>query len=530
MAWYDIFRRRRTSSPKEPDTVKASALEDRSDTTHTYDDRNITFSGELADYDYEAILRDKQHNIVSLYELADYFVDADPLVHGIIKGVYTPFSVSPWKLVGPDEKIKQKYEEYYERIHLQDRLTSIFYQYYKYGNVYIYLQEDGNIVTLPVHKTRISNIMINGEPVLEFNAGSVRNDIFIQGQPSDKHFVDDDKLEVKLFGLPPEVGRGLKENQDWVQLDPRNTFVLQGLKEDWVRYAIPMIASMLSGLKKKSKVSKYEDSLLNLGINSFIHVRYGSEKSDDLDLMPNREELGAVQSIFRAAMKGGALAVTNSYAKAEVIQGDTDDLFEDDKYKDCNSEILSAGGISGIIVSGIAGDGSTFASAQVSINTADKRIEHARNNFCELMNKINLRVNGDMVTRSKNEKIPLFEFEPVDLSGSSKFQKTCLDLWKQGCLSTETMLDAHGFSIEQEAARKQKEIDTGVFELLKTGTDVPEESSNDGTTVNTDPAIEVKVGRPEVEEEERTSDISKSYTGKQPKPSNPDGSLEDSGL
>lgn len=28
--------------------------------------------------------------------------------------------------------------EYYDRIHLRDRMRSIFYQYFKYGNVFCY--------------------------------------------------------------------------------------------------------------------------------------------------------------------------------------------------------------------------------------------------------------------------------------------------------------------------------------------------------------------------------------------------------
>lgn len=543
MAWYDFFRRRRTSSsvdvPQTP--VIATALEDKGDTTHTYDDRNITFSGELADYNYEAILRDKQHNIIQLYELADYYCDQNPLVRGIIKGVYAPFSVSPWRLVGPDEKIKKKYEDYYERINLRDRINSVMLQYWKYGQAYVYLQDDGNIVTLPVHKTRISNIMVNGEPVLEFNAAAVKNEVFVQGIPSDHYFIDDDKLDVKLYGLPPEVKAGLERGEQWVQLDPRNTFVIQDIKEDWLRYAVPMIASMLSGLKKKEKISKYEDSLLDLGAHSFVHIRYGNDKSDRQDMLPNRQELAAVQSVFRQAMKGSALAVTNNWAKAEVIQPDLDDLFRDDKYSEANSEILSAGGISGIIVSGIAGDGSTFASAQVSISTADKRIEFARKNFCELMNKINYRVNGDQITRSKNEKIPRFEFEPIDLSGNNKFQKTCEDLWKQGCMSTKTMLDAHGIDYDQELKRKKHEVDSGEYGLMSTAINnvvnatTVQDAVDQGTlnltpntteTEVTETVEEKKVGRPELSDEERTSDISKSYTGKQPKPSNPEGSLE----
>ena len=66
-----------------------------------------------------------------------------------------------------------------------------------------------------------------------------------------------------------------------------------------------------------------------------------------------------------------------------MIQPDTKEMFDDDKYRDVNAEILSAGGISGIIVSGRAEDGSNFASAQVSMQTAAIRIKQARDNFCE---------------------------------------------------------------------------------------------------------------------------------------------------
>ena len=51
-------------------------------------------TGDLASYDYDSILRDKQRNINSLFELSDYYVDADPIYRGIIKGVYVPFSIA----------------------------------------------------------------------------------------------------------------------------------------------------------------------------------------------------------------------------------------------------------------------------------------------------------------------------------------------------------------------------------------------------------------------------------------------------
>lgn len=186
---------------------------------------------------------------------------------------------------------------------------------------------------------------------------------------------------------------------------------------------------------------------MNLGAHSFVHVTYGDSKSD---IMPDITQLNAVNALFRRAMTGSALATTNHLCKAEVVQPDLNEMFSDDKYRDVNAEILSAGGISGIIVSGRAEDGSNFASAQVSMQTAAMRIKQARDDFCELMNRVNERLNGKhgSITHSAPGNIPQFTFPPVDLTESQKFQEVCRDLWQKGVVSTRTMLQTHGYDME----------------------------------------------------------------------------------
>ena len=237
------------------------------------------------------------------------------------------------------------------------------------------------------------------------------------------------------------------------------------------------------------------------------------------DILPDIVQLNQVNSLFRKAMTGGALATTNHLCKANVIQPDTKDMFDKEKYREVNAEILSAGGISGIIVSGRAEDGSNFASAQVSMQTAAMRIQQAMDNFAELMNKVNRRLNGTHggMTHSAPNSIPRFVYPPVDLAGSSKFQDTCYKLWQSGVVSTQTMLQTHGYDMSQEVERRIQEEATGIDEALakaKESTDEP-----DATKEKKGP------GRPEMDDSERNSDKDKAQTGKQPKPSNPEGSL-----
>lgn len=484
------------------------------DVTITFNDKNITFSSSISGYDYDSILRNKQKNITRLYELSDYYVDVDPIYRGIIKEVYTPFSISdPYRLIGADEKVKQKYQDYYDRIHLNDKMASIFYQYYKYGNVFVYLMEDGTIMTLPVHLIRIANVMVNGEPVIEINCRSIKDDLVQQGVKAKKDYQEDDDLDVRLQGFPKEVVTAVKEGKEYVQLNPDNTFVLQDIKEDWMRYSIPMVASCLKAFEKKELISTWENARLKLGMGSFVHVKYGDP---DNEVIPDINALRQVSAIFKQAMTGSALAVTNNWCTAEVIEPNQDHIFEYDKYKGVNADILSAGGISGVIVSGRAEDGSTFASAQVSMQTAALRIKQAKDNFCDMMNKINMRLNGSSpaMPHSADDKIPRFTFPPVDLSGNKAFQEACLKLWEKGVVSDKTLLQTYGYDIGQEVERKKQEQSSGTSAVLSPKDLKDSDSSSD----------DIKAGRPTMDDSERMSDPSKSVTGRQPKGSRPQGS------
>lgn len=88
-----------------------------------------------------------------------------------------------------------------------------------------------------------------------------------------------------------------------MQLDPANTFVLQDIKEDWMRYAVPMVASCLKAFEKKELISTWENARLKLGMGSFVHVKYGDP---DNEVLPDANALRQVSSIFKQAMTGSA--------------------------------------------------------------------------------------------------------------------------------------------------------------------------------------------------------------------------------
>ena len=176
MGFFDWFRPsgtrnvETTQAPKQSEGATTptvcAALEVSESPTMTFDNRIITYRGTVKNIDYETILRDKEGHIYELFALSDYYVDEDPLYRGIIKQVYVPFSIAdPWKLVGSNEETKRKYERLYKEMRLKDKMESVMYQYFKYANVYVYLFNDGRMITLPPDMIRISNIAVGCEPL-----------------------------------------------------------------------------------------------------------------------------------------------------------------------------------------------------------------------------------------------------------------------------------------------------------------------------------------------------------------------------
>lgn len=423
-----------------------------------------------------------------------------------MKEVYAPFSVSgKFRLTDTDEHTRRQYLDYYDRINLKGFMDSVFLQYYKYGNVFPYLMADGRLKTMPVINTRIGNVIVGNNPIVEFNCRKIIDDFRELGIISEKGYVDDEALSTRLMGFPPEIVAGVRDRKEWVQLNPLRCMPLQDLTEDWMRYAYPFITACFSALQKKALIGAYEDATLRLGAHGFIHTTYGDP---DNKIMPDRNQLMSIDKLIHAAMKKTSLATTNNWVKAQFVQADVRTLYEFDKYKDVNNDILSAGGISGIIVSGVAKDGSTFASAQVSLQTAEKRIQQARAKFERLMDQINQE--AAKMGLIKTDRVPKFRFHPLDLQNNARFQETCMKLFEKGVVSMRTALETTGFDFGQEMSRIREEKD-----------------ARREITVSTDPQASAEEhdgrGRPEMDDSQ--TDKGRSLSGKLPKPSNPNGSL-----
>jgi len=526
MGFFDFLRpaTRKRDAPKT-ESVEATSPWDFSAATNltesssvgVYENTSITVKGEPTGYDFDKIQRDPQANIYDLYRLSAYYKETDPMFGGAIKNVYVPFAVArSYQLVGASDATKAKYEAHYNKISFRDKMVSIFDQLYTFGNVFVYLMPDGNIVTLPPTRCRVSEVSIDGEPVVEYNIENIMQRIIKTGTTVEE-FIK--AHESRLKGFPPEVERELKKKNpgQWVQLDHENVFALQAPKPDWMKYATPPILPCLNALSRKALIGEYEKAQLQFGIKGFLHVKVGDKDSDAGVSTPNNNHLAQMYKAFEAGLKGGKQVVTPWYVDAKFVTVDTKTLFDKDKYAGVNAEILSACGISGIVVAGQQESGS-YGEARLSIQTVALRIKQGQDNFAEMMNKINAKL-ANRLSRISARNIPKFTFPDVDLTNDGKFADAVFKLWTQGLTSNQTLLSAYGLDIVQELERKKSEEAQDQRTIFAP----PQNPYTSNTTANGIAEPNGR-GRPKLKEGDRISDPEKSETGAQPKPSNPDGS------
>lgn len=459
-----------------------------------YENRSFTPQGDLKGYDVNKILKNKQENIYRIFELMSYYVEADSVLNAVIKKVLTPFSVaSGWKLHGASEKVKQKFLDHFEEIGLNDLVRDIFYDLYLYGQCYLYDRDGKWFDIFPAHRIRISSIGVNGQPILEYkieeftqtNVGIVREN-FIK------------TLEEKYKGYPKEILEGIKNRQLYVQLNPQNCYTIQDVKSRWEKYAMPVGVAALKAFNKKNLISSFEDAQLNLGMKGFLHVKVGDK---DIIKTPDKNAMIDVGQIFKNAINGFPLAVTAFNVSSEFIKVDTKELFTTDKYKNVNNEILSACGIASIVATGDSSS-SSFASAQININTTEKRIIQNQRNVAEFIKWIIKKRAIDF--RISSTKLPEFIFNSINLANDSTFKDEVLKIYEHGLLSRQTTIENLSFDFNQERERKQNEISGKLDEVFV----LPPSFNNQSNTDN-------KGGRPV----DPNADKSKSASGKAPKPS-----------
>ena len=264
-----------------------------------------------------------------------------------------------------------------------------------------------------------------------------------------------------LDALPVEVREAhlkLKgTNRDWysgpfIRLPPELVYVIRFEGDDDSEFPMPTLTPIFSALAMKRKLQLADWAVADGMINMLIVFSFPSGTDDT-----------AAQSIVRSSLAGGRVQGLSipAQVKVEVITPPSDILNSKDKFWVPVSEIMAHFGFPLNSESRGAGDLDSgpidLASNVALLNALRDPVESNINYWLE-----------QIAERNKWSKIePTILMQRIDLSNVESFRTFALGLFDRGQISSETLLDSAGTTVEREVARRKREADEKIEDTLE---------------------------------------------------------------
>ena len=439
-------------------------------------------------------------NVKKIYQYCDYYVNYDSIVSGAIKNIFIPFSQTPYRLAGGTQKSRTFFTELFNRNNLEDIVRGCSNDYFKYANVYLYLENNHTIQLLPPHRCAVEALSVDGEPIISFE---IDRSIEI-GK------TDITALERKYSGYPKVIQDAVSKGGSYAQLEVGKCFSICYSKASWEKYAVPPIISALPWLIETETLTQTLTKELENMRSTFLHVQVGDK---DKNPIPGDQELASIGSSFVNALSsdGGKIVATSWNVQAQFLNGGTKDSLATitDLMANINWNILSALTISSVLATGDnlpnISSNANFSTIQAAVTLVNKRINAYLTDLSKTLNKM-IRIISE---EEGFKKYPEIVFDLVDLNNDEGVTQLMLDLYDKGFLSHQTIYDHTGFNYEEEIEKKTMEKNDGIDQVL-TPPDQPYNKS--GTSEG---------GRPELDMNERTTD--KDGKNENPSPSDKSG-------
>lgn len=440
-------------------------------------------------------------NIKRLYQYCDYYVNYDSIVAGAIKNIFIPFSQTPYRLTGGTKKSREFFEKLFEQNNLEDIIRGCANDYFKYANVYLYLNDDYTLQLLPPHRCAVEALAVDGEPIVSFEI-----DRSIEIGKTD---ISD--LERKYHGYPKVIQDAVEKGGSYAQLPIGNCFSITYSKASWEKYAVPPITAALPWLIEKETLTQTLTTELDNMRDTFLHVRVGDK---DKNPIPGNAELSNIGNNFASVLSidGGTVVTTAWNVQAEFLNGGTKDSLTTiaDLMANINWNILSALTISSVLATGDnlpnVSSNANFSTIQAAVTLVNKRINAYLNDLTKMFNKIIRHISAE----EGHSKAPELLFDLVDLNNDEGVTELMLDLYDKGFISKQTVYDHTNFSYDEEIEKRQEELNGGINQVLTP----PDQPYNKAAGSD-------EGGRPELDMDERTTD--KDGKNENPSPSDSGG-------
>lgn len=405
--------------------------------------------------------------------------------------VLVQFSCGEFENIHEDSKIKDFFDAIKETSNLSDIVKNIFIDYYIAGNAFPYRSEKGDIVKSRsgVDVPQYSWTVLNPE-MTKVEGPLLFNQAIITLEPNDdlkEIFKSEDKYIKSLIrDFDKDLKKEIIEGKG-MPLDPDRVYHIARNKQPYERYATPFIMRNVIPLMVKQKLLQMDLSTADGVINQLVTVTIGNDK-----FPAKQKHLDRVAELLRTPNKAYTLIWDHTldvkFHKPEA------DLFDPEKYKQANEDILAGYGIVRQIISN---ENSSYAGQAVSIKSLIGWLESGRADVERWIER-----EYQKIAKENNlDSYPRVKFKKITISDEKSIQGTLFNLYDRSIISAESLLDNFGYSLDMEVDRLKEEQ-----ELQKEGLLIPkspwQQSKDQQTPIGNSPYS--GPGRPDgVEDEEQ---------------------------
>jgi len=400
---------------------------------------------------------------------------------GLVKNVIDlmgDFGSQGIRIVHVNKKQERFFQKWFKKVKGKERSERFLNNLYKSGNVVINRQT-GKLTLKAVDKlfksTASPDLIINDlestqlekreipwrytfiDPVyVEVSAGSLASFV------SDKRYElvlpsmlrktinspKNDAEKAVVAQLPDQILEAAKSKKNY-PLDPQKTLVFHYKKDDWHRWAFPMIYSIMDDITVIEKLKLADMAALDGAISNIRIFKLGSLEHK---IAPTKAAAAKLAQILGNNVGGGTMDLVWG-PDIELLESRTSvhQFLGEGKYVPHLNSVYAGLGIPPTLTGtyGAAGTTNNF----ISLKTLTQRLQYGRDVLTEFWER-----EIALVQKSMGFRLPAkIEFDRMDLSNEESEKALLIQLADRSIISDELLQSRFGFDSEMEKVRLNRE-------------------------------------------------------------------------
>ena len=264
------------------------------------------------------------------------------------------------------------------------------------------------------------------------------------------------ELYKELLKSYPKFIEEIRAGKKKIFLD--NPLIVKGVALQDSPYPMPFIYPALESLMHKRNLKRMDYSIAARVISAILHVKVGSDEypltKDQEDVLDELEQkfkwrqdmtIDDVERVFTL--------FTNHTVEINWVFPEIEALLSDKKYEPINKDILIALGFPRILITGET-ERSFTSDPQVATLSPINTLNAIRD---QLMPIVKLVYNEVFDRNRVISYVPKVTFKPINLMSLQLFYEGIHQLYTEGNLSRQSMLEAYGYDFMTEMANRIEE-------------------------------------------------------------------------